>query len=73
MSFDNILDSVIELPVEQQKSLIDIIRMRLNDKRRTEIAEDAQESIKNFRNGNFQPETAESLIERLHLSLIRPE
>ena len=73
MTFDNILDSVIELPIEQQKSLIDIIRMRLNDKRRNEIAQDAQESIKNSQNGNFQHETAESLIERLHLSLIRPE
>jgi hypothetical protein len=73
MTFDNILDSVIELPVEQQESLIDIIRMRLNDKRRTEIAFDAKISIDNFRNGKFISESAKELIERLHLSIDKIE
>jgi hypothetical protein len=66
MSFEEKLDSVSELPASQQESLIDIVRKRLIEQRRTEIANDAANAIEDFRNGKLKPETAEELIERLH-------
>jgi hypothetical protein len=68
MTFDNILDSVISLPTEQQISLIYIVKKRLSENRREEIANDAKVSIEDFHNGMFQSETADNLIKRLNNS-----
>jgi len=66
MTFAHILDTVTELPVEQQESLIDIVKMRLAERRRDEISIDAKKSIDEFRKGYYHPESSKDLIERLH-------
>ena len=43
MTFDKVLDSVMELPDEQQEMLLDIIQHRRLETRRKEIAEEARE------------------------------
>jgi hypothetical protein len=69
MTFDNVLDAVSELPFEQQESLVDIIKSRMNDSVRKRIANDAKISISEFENQKYKAETAEELINRLNSNL----
>jgi hypothetical protein len=69
MTFSQILDNVDELPIPQQESLIDIIKKRIIEHRRSEIALDAKIAINDYEKGNLKPETSNELIERLHKSL----
>ena len=69
MSFDNILDVVSELPDEQQESLIDIVKHRLIEKRREEIALNAKIALEDYHKGNLKSESAEEIIKRLHATI----
>jgi hypothetical protein len=44
-TLNEVLDAVMELPKEQQEMLIQIVRHRTTENRRTEIAQAAQQSI----------------------------
>lgn len=66
MTFDNILDNILGLPDEQQESLVNIIKSRLNEKYRDRIARDAKTSIEEFKNNLYKPEPASVLVHRLH-------
>jgi hypothetical protein len=71
MTFNNILNEIEELSDEQQESLIDIVKKRLLEKRRDEIAEDAKKSLLEYQNGKLHPERAEEIISRLHKAVDR--
>ena len=68
-NFDKLLDTINQLPFEQQEMLIDIFRKRLIDTRRQKIALDAQESLSAFRQGQFTAQPAEQVVQVLHESL----
>ncbi len=51
LSFDEVLNNVESLTVEDQDLLFEIIQKRRIEARREEIAENAQETIKSFQNG----------------------
>jgi hypothetical protein len=69
VSLDQALNVVMQLPRDQQETLIDIIRHRHLEQRRDEIAQDAQESIEQFRAGQYQPMTIEQVLTDLQASL----
>jgi len=60
VTLDQALDTVIQLPFDQQAMLLDIIQRRHIASRRHEIISDAQLSITAFQRGelNVQPLTA---------------
>ena len=58
ITLDTVLDTVMELPLEQQEMLLDIVRKRHIERRRQEIARDAQESLAAFRAGQLRPQSA---------------
>ncbi|MCB0154929.1 MAG: hypothetical protein KDF65_09030 [Anaerolineae bacterium] len=68
-TFDQAIETVMQLPLEQQEMLVDIIRSRHIDRRRREIARDAQESIAAFRAGKLKSQPAETVITDLRNSL----
>jgi hypothetical protein len=68
-TLDQVLDTALNLPREQQEMLITILQNRHYESRRATIAEEAQASLADFRAGKFQPQTAESLILALRQSL----
>jgi hypothetical protein len=68
-TLDQVLDTALNLPREQQEILITILQNRHYESRRAMIAEEAQTSLADFRAGKFQPQTAESLILALRQSL----
>lgn len=69
MGIDAILAAVDELPDSQQESLIDIIRKRLIEKRRKEIAANAELALNEFQSEKIRPVTSDELIKRLHCSI----
>ena len=55
------LDVVESLPPDDQEALIDLIRHRLVEKRRAEIARNAEETLQAVRDGSAQYGSVEDL------------
>jgi hypothetical protein len=72
-TLDQVLETALQLPYEQQEMLISILRKRHQESRRAEIAADAQQTLADFRVGKFQPQSAENVIGALRQSLQEPE
>ncbi|MCL4267202.1 MAG: hypothetical protein KJ069_28745 [Anaerolineae bacterium] len=69
VTLDKALDAVMELPLEQQELLVDIIRNRHVERRRQEIARDAQESLLAYRQGQLRPQPLAEIIRELRQEL----
>jgi hypothetical protein len=54
VNLDQALDVVMQLPREQQETLIDIVRHHHIEQRRDEIVQDAQRSLEEFQAGQYQ-------------------
>ncbi|MBC6417785.1 MAG: hypothetical protein GDA44_02815 [Prochloron sp. SP5CPC1] len=65
ITIEQVLDTVNQLPFEQQEKLMEILINRLINHRRQEIARDALESIAAFENGELQPQPLEKIIAKL--------
>lgn len=68
-TFEQALDMVVELPLEQQELLIDIVRRRTIDARRRESAQTSQEALVEFRSGKLKSQTASEAITELRAYL----
>ncbi len=69
-SLDRILDEAMALPPSQQEMLVQILQRRLVERRRDEIAQDARESLAEFRSGTLKPQTATEAITELREFLV---
>ncbi len=69
ITFDQVLDTINQLPFEQQEMLIDICHKRVIETRRQKIAQDAQESLSAFRQGKFNVQPADHVVKELHESV----
>ena len=65
LTFEQVVDTVKEFPPEQQEMLVDLIRSWHIQSRRAEIARDAQESLKAFRDGQFKGQSAKEVMAEL--------
>jgi hypothetical protein len=72
-TFEEILDLVTELPLEQQEQLIEIVKHRATDMRRKELANTSREALAEFRTGNLKAQTANEAIAELRTYLNSPE
>ncbi|WP_107666856.1 hypothetical protein [Cyanothece sp. BG0011] len=61
ISFQDIIDSVESLSIEDQDYLFDLIRKRRIEKRRAEIAENGQETLQPLSLGIAKKGTAEEI------------
>ena len=59
--FQDAIETVEKLPVDDQTLLIEIIRQRLLEQRRSEIAQNAQNTIKSVREGRARFGSVEDL------------
>jgi len=59
--FQQALDVVEKLPAEDQETLVDIIRQRLIEHRRADIARNAQATIQAFREGRASYGTVDDM------------
>lgn len=65
ITFSKVLDTVEQLPQDQQEKLIDIIHRRLVEARRQEIARNAQETLKAYRSGKAKQGSVRDLRKTL--------
>ena len=68
-TLNQVLESALQLPYEQQEMLIKILQNRHNESCRAEITEDAQKTLADFRDGKYKPQSAKSVISELRQSL----
>ncbi|MGB3616331.1 MAG: hypothetical protein WBA10_21240 [Elainellaceae cyanobacterium] len=64
-TLDQVLETALQLPRDQQEMLIKILQNRYYEDRRAELAEDAQESLAGFWAGQYRPQSADSAIAEL--------
>ncbi len=69
ITLDQAINTVLQLPPDQQEMLIDILSKRRIETRRQEIMVDANKSIAAFRDGQFKAQSAEEAIAELHRTL----
>lgn len=69
-SFQELLESVESLPLDDQQMLLDIINMRLIEKRRDELVADMEESLEAYRKGEVQIGTVDDLLRDLDKDLM---
>jgi len=72
-TLNQVLETALQLPYEQQEMLIKILQNRHHESLRAEIAADAQQTLADFHAGKFQHQSAEDVIVALRQSLQEPE
>ncbi len=73
MTLDKALETAMQLPPEQQDILLDILQRRRIEARRQEMAADARESVRLFREGQITSQPVDSILEELHKTLENEE
>ncbi len=69
-SFQELLESVESLPLDDQQMLLDIINMRIIEKRRDELVADMEESLEAYRKGEARIGTVDDLLRDLDKDLM---
>lgn len=69
VTLDKALDTVMQLPPDQQEMLVEIVRKRHIEKRRQEMASAAQLSIEAVKEGHLTPQPLADIIDELRQSL----
>jgi hypothetical protein len=64
-TFGYALEMVSNLPAEQQEELIQIVRKRLSEQRRAEIAREAADALQAVREGRYSTGTVADLMREL--------
>jgi hypothetical protein len=72
-TLDQVLETALQLPYEQQEMLIKILQNRHHENRRAEIAADAQQTLADFHACKFRHQSAEDVVAALRQSLHEPE
>jgi len=73
VTFEQVLDNVMQLPLEQREMLIEILQKRHFEQRREEIAQNARDAILEFRTGELKPQSANDVISGLRRGIDRIE
>jgi len=72
-TLDQVLETALQLPYEQQEILIKILQNRHHESRRAEMAADAKKTLAEFHAGKFRHQSAEEVVLALRQSLQEPE
>lgn len=64
-TLDQVLETALQLPYEQQEMLIKILQNRHHENCRAEIAADAQQTLAGFHAGKFRQQSAEDVVAAL--------
>lgn len=61
-TFDELLEAIEHLPVEEQIDLVDLVRRRLAERGRRQIIEDAREARAEHAAGKLKPSSVDDLM-----------
>ena len=62
LAFGEVLEAVDKLSLEEQETLIEVVRKRIIERRREELAKDIQDAQKEFQAGQCRPVTPDELV-----------
>ena len=65
LPFGEILEAADGLPIEDQETLIAILKNRLRERRRAELLQDIREAEKEFREGKSHPATPDEIMREI--------
>ena len=65
VTFDEVLDAIEHLPVEQQADLVDVVRRRLAERGRQRIVADAREARAEYAAGKTRAMTVDELMREI--------
>lgn len=65
LSFQDLIDAVESLPLDDQSMLVELINKRITEKRRAELVAEVGEAREAFRKGEVKHGTVEDLIKDL--------
>ncbi|HET7840862.1 MAG TPA: hypothetical protein VFM21_04620 [Terriglobia bacterium] len=65
LQYGEILASTEGLSLEEQEALVEVLRNRLRDRRRAELAQDVQEAQEEFAQGRSKPSTPDDLMKEI--------
>ena len=65
LQYREILEGAEGLSVEDQEALVEILKSRLRDRRRAELAQDVQAAQKEFTEGHCRPATPAELMKEI--------
>ncbi len=68
-TFGYALEMVCNLPFDEQEELVEIVRKRLSEHRRTQIAQEAAAALQAVREGRYSTGTVDDLKRELLLEL----
>lgn len=64
-TFDEVLDAIEHLPIEQQADLVDVVRRRLTERGRQQIVADAREARAEFAAGKTRAASIDELMREI--------
>jgi hypothetical protein len=67
LAFGEVLEVVDNLSLEEQETLIEVVRRRVIERRREELAKEIQEAQKEFQAGLCRPVTPDELMTEILL------
>lgn len=73
ITLDQAIDTVLQLPPQQQEMLVEILHKRQVEARRKEIADDAKLSLAEFHSGKLKARPLPQILTELHDSLNEDE
>lgn len=65
LSFQDLIDAVESLPLDDQSMLVELINKRIIEKRRAELVSEVEEAREAFRKGEVKRGTVEDLMKDL--------
>ena len=65
LSFQDLIDAVESLPLDDQSMLVELINKRITEKRRAELVAEIQDARRAFKNGEVKRGTVEDLMKDL--------
>jgi hypothetical protein len=65
LSFQDLIDAVESLPLDDQSMLVELINKRITETRRAELVAEVQDARRAFKNGEVKRGTVEDLMKDL--------
>jgi hypothetical protein len=65
MTFDEVLDAVETLTIDEQEELTGIVRRRIIEKRRKQILRDIEDARRELKSGGGRPMSVEDIIREI--------
>ena len=65
LAFGEVLEVIDKLSLEEQETLIEVVRRRVVERRREELAKEVQNAQKEFQAGHCHPMTPDELVAKI--------